>query len=382
MAAARAQVELLSRCPPRALPAAAAACTVRPRRPPRRAPPRPAAAPNDGASVATTREATTASGDHPQQRARDDPFVAAGLRLQVLLNGVGDGEDELLEGFLNEEAPERKLLVTAAVSSMLGGSALFISWLCDCDPLGGAELSAHSARAALLGCAAAAPMAALRAWGWTPAGARAAPALDDARREMERRHRPWLVGLDTPQLAAALALDTLPLALLALPAAQGALGALLSTYLRALGLEVPEPAAAAAALAITASAAALLRGAGIGVEEEQVEILRDAVASSERFYRLMSGRPDGSSAAADARAFKAVAVSYILTRQDAAAAAALAAAVDTVALGLLWRATGDLAAPAAAMLICAGVDYAAMHRAASSSSGPPGSERSRQPGRS
>lgn len=65
-----------------------------------------------------------------------DYFRAAGHRLERLLAGVGDGEDEFFDQMILEQSPEQKLLLSAVAGGVLTGGALFLCWLCQLDPLG------------------------------------------------------------------------------------------------------------------------------------------------------------------------------------------------------------------------------------------------------
>ncbi len=70
----------------------------------------------------------------------------------------------------------------------------------------------------------------------------------------------------------------------------------------------------------------------------------------------------GSRAAQAALAFRSVAQAWLGARNDASLAAMGVAAVDILALGGLWYATGDLAAPAAAAVALNGVDAWHIHQ--------------------
>lgn len=65
-----------------------------------------------------------------------------------------------------------------------------------------------------------------------------------------------------------------------------------------------------------------------------------------------------------AAALQVEAAHWVHRQQLAGNVAALMAAFEVTFLGMLWRETGDLAAPAAACLLLHGVGFAALHRLA------------------
>lgn len=66
-------------------------------------------------------------------------------------------------------------------------------------------------------------------------------------------------------------------------------------------------------------------------------------------------------AARASKAFKAVAVSWMESREDACALSGAIAFLDVVMLSGIWHATGDLSAAIAAGLAIAIVDYSNLH---------------------
>ena len=69
-----------------------------------------------------------------------------------------------------------------------------VCWVCGLDPLGGASLSAATARAAAVGGAAAAPLVALKALLWSEPARRQWDVLDDIHRRQVRA-APFLFSL-------------------------------------------------------------------------------------------------------------------------------------------------------------------------------------------
>ncbi|GBF97227.1 hypothetical protein Rsub_10088 [Raphidocelis subcapitata] len=333
-----------------------------------------------------------------QQRAlaQQDPFVAAALRLTRLVENVGDGEDELIESSLREEPPLSKLGLMAMGGGGIALAAVLVSALAGQDPLGGATLSAHSLGAAAVGAALALPLVAFRAYSWTPEAAEALPSLADMHRMMAEEAEPWLSRFNRGHLAAHAALETLPMTLLLLPAAQGGLAAafefwssLLQSSLlgpggggaaaaaAAAAAATPQGLSAVLALLVTATCAGVVQSLNLVTDEEQLEVVRDAVQNADRYYRLTSMQVGSTAddATRASRAFKAVAVSWMEASEDASALAGAVTFVDVVMVSAIWYATGDLAAPAAAALAVAAVDYHHLHAAAARGGGRRGGKR-------
>ncbi|CAL8464857.1 g4392 [Coccomyxa elongata] len=294
--------------------------------------------------------------------------TAARLRLHSLINRVqGDGEQEMLEDILLSEPPESKMLLALLSGSVICGGALFVCWLSGSSPTGGAHLSLESCQAAGLGLLASLPLAALKAATWTDGARRSFPALQDMQEREADVLKPLLERMSATQVAVVMMAEALPTLLMLLPAAQGALTLSLCTYadyLRDAGVNVPYNLPAALALITTASLAALARYLEHGISGEEYEAVDAAVRSADRYYRLtatnVSGRQDDAERMA--RAFKAEAASWVHRQQMAGNVAGLMAAFEVTFLGMLWRATGDLSAPAAACLMLHGVGFASLHR--------------------
>ena len=97
---------------------------------------------------------------------------------------------------------------------------------------GGASLSLHSLQCAALGALGALPLAGLRMYSWTPEAHKQLPALEDVHRHMMDSAEPWLAGLQPSHVLGLVALETLPLLFLQLPAAQAGLNASFEWYNR------------------------------------------------------------------------------------------------------------------------------------------------------
>ena len=70
----------------------------------------------------------------------------------------------------------------------------------------------------------------------------------------------------------------------------------------------------------------------------------------------------GATANSASTAFKAVAISWVQSRMDAARAAATVAILSTAYLGLLYTTTHDMAAPLVAATLVGSVDYLNLQR--------------------
>lgn len=297
-----------------------------------------------------------------------DPFVAAGARLQGLLARVGDGEEELLNSMVAEEAPEKKLQTSVVLGGALTIGAIVVATLCGKDPWGGASLSLDTVVAAAVGAMASVPLVLFRSWSWTPQAYKALPALQDVHDAQLELHRPWLTRMDSSQVMLMMALEVLPLTLLLFPAAQGGIVASLKMYSQMLhnpGLASQEEYLAAVALMVTCVISGVGRSLELSVSEEEYDLVQTASANADRYYRTVTTdvyrTPAEAGRAADA--FRYVAQAWLQTKGEASLLTGVMTAVDILLLGVLWRTTGDLAAPAVAALAINWVDFRALHAA-------------------
>lgn len=93
----------------------------------------------------------------------------------------------------------------------------------------------------------------------------------------------------------------------------------------------------------------------------------DAVENADRYYQVV-GMTEGKSKdpALDSLAFKMVAKTWFSNNQSAATLSGVLAFFDIFFLGVLWRLTGDITAPAVVAILGSAVDYtcAANHKKA------------------
>ncbi|KAL3140555.1 hypothetical protein ABBQ32_005134 [Trebouxia sp. C0010 RCD-2024] len=290
-----------------------------------------------------------------------DPFAAAGSRLQNLLSGVGDGEEEVLEAFLSEQAPEFKIGLSLLTAGVITSGALALCWLTGSDPWGGASLSTHSLTAATLGCAACVPLLMLRASMWSREARKRFPVLEEVQRWQAEVHIPVLNNMTPVQMAVLVCCEVLPTTVMTLPAAQGGLTASFQLYARHMrdwGVAVPSMGPALAALAITALLAASARLLEHAVSQQEYEIVASAMENADRYYKVMTNSTASRDSDSAAQAFKAVASQWLQQRQQACLVLAVLTAGEVSFLGLLWRVTDDMAAPLAAAMMLTAVEYA------------------------
>lgn len=289
--------------------------------------PPPSSAPSAARATAPpshTHQTTTT----PTTPTTDAAFAQAAQRLEALLRGAQDGEDELLQAAL-EAAEEgdggaaERLRLSAALGCLVTAAAVAICWLCGRDPTGGASLSASSLRAAAVGALLAAPVAAARHWGWSsPAAAEALPVLPDLRLRLAQASGPWVRGLAPAQLACLAAAETLPVTFLLLPAAQGAFSASWAWAASAAAGAASWaswPAAGAAAAAASSSFASAAAVAAAAVSTAPVGGAGGAAAAV-----AVSSSSSSSVAAAAAAAAATAAAATTTTDSTAAAVVALA----------------------------------------------------------
>lgn len=174
---------------------------------------------------------------------------------------------------------------------------------------GGASFSLHSLQCALIGAALAIPPVAARAYLWSPEAAEQLPPLGDMHRLKAEEAEPFLSQYNKGHVLVHAVLEIIPVALLLLPAAQGGLSAGLEFYSSLLqqslfgsgaaaaaaastmeaaagggaaGAAVPGGLGALLALIITATCTGVVQSWEIATDEEQVEVVKDAVQNADR----------------------------------------------------------------------------------------------------
>jgi hypothetical protein len=156
--------------------------------------------------------------------------------------------------------------------------------------------------------------------------------------------------------------EVLPSTLMLLPAAQGGLTTSLGVYaqhMRDWGLDIPAAGPIFGGIFVTSVLAAAARLLEHAVTYEEYEVVSNAIQNADRYYKVMavdssSNSPQTPDSAA--QAFKAVAFTWLVNRQQACTILALLTAFEVAFQGFLWRLTGDMAAPIAAALMMTAVD--------------------------
>jgi urease accessory protein UreF len=158
---------------------------------------------------------------------------------------------------------------------------------------GGASLSFHSFQAAALGAAAAIPLVLYKLGSWQPETQADDAALSGLRKAQTEQAKPWLVGMNGTQLAAHLAMDTVPPLFLMLPAAQAGLNSSFAFTSAALGnatgVDLPEEFGFLLALVMTGVVTAAVRSSDYMIDPAQVQVVSDAVANADRWVWTWSG---------------------------------------------------------------------------------------------
>lgn len=88
-------------------------------------------------------------------------------RLQSLLKGVGDGEEELFLTMFSEETADTKVLLHTAAGVLVLFGAFLLCVLIKSDPLGGMRLGPHSLAAGVVGLIAGMPLVVFRVFLWS-----------------------------------------------------------------------------------------------------------------------------------------------------------------------------------------------------------------------
>lgn len=320
-------------------------------------------------------------GQRPSQpcslKALPEHQAAARSRLKGLLAKLEEeDEDEALLEALEDAQPEFKLLMTLGSGSILTAVAFLLCSLTNSDPLGGLRLlSPDTWAAAGTGLAIGAPWALLRGLSWTSQVQRMVPVLRSVKEDELRNLQPLLSSLTIAQVAAVAAIDVVPEVLLLLPAAQGGLTRSFGVYASMLRSQMmgltdllpfarSEQLPSLLAIAMTASLCGLAHYNTTATSGDQYEVVESAIRSADRYYRVLSMQPNAPPNCAEqmSSAFKSVATAWMQQQRAAGIFHLVSKAVDIVLLCVLWRATGNLAAPLVAALLVQYADVAAVYR--------------------
>lgn len=244
-------------------------------------------------------------------------------RLQKLLSGIGDGEEELAKQLLEQEPPQSKVFMAVIASSCIATVAQLLCWLGGADPWGGASLSLHSLKAAGVGALASIPLVLLNYYLWTsPKAAEQLPFLEEVQSKQLEDFGPMIDGLSPLQLQAFMVAETLPGVLMTYCAGAGLIAHLIHTAVdfavnggtggfgdlgelasaasvsssssSSILSSLPPLAPEAVGLAVAASLAGVARGSEIAASEEEYEVIRDAIENSEKYYRVVAMGKDST----------------------------------------------------------------------------------------
>ncbi|GMH40657.1 hypothetical protein BSKO_08561 [Bryopsis sp. KO-2023] len=293
---------------------------------------------------------------------RGDAARRALMRLDNLLSGVGDGEDELLNNVLASQPAPSKLMLSTCAGVIVITACTVACWLCGNDPLGGASFSTDSLFAALLGVGASVPLILLRRMLWNPKLIRESPVLQQLTLREAKYLEPLISGLTKPQQAVILLTDSLTIVMIMLPTLMGCIKSSLTVYFDIVqeqtGFHMPGFLPLGVALGLSSVIYAIGRFGNTNHTEDEVSVVVDAITNADRYYRVMSVT-DGNrqDPLLNATAFKMVAADWLTRAHSAAMLTGVIGFFDIIYLGMLWQITGDLTAPAMVAILCSAVEY-------------------------
>ncbi len=128
-----------------------------------------------------------------------DPYFAAGQRLDRLLSGLGDGEDELLDSMLEEQSTEKKIGLAALAGGLVVGAAVLCCLFLDLDPFGGMRPGLSTVMAALTGALLSVPICIFKNSLWSEDADIQLPFLKELQGTQINDFKPILSGLNPAQ---------------------------------------------------------------------------------------------------------------------------------------------------------------------------------------
>lgn len=305
-----------------------------------------------GGLVARAEEARTSN------RESDDGISKAcnlaSQRLESLLAGAGDGEDELVSMAMREVAPAKKTAAYCLAGGVVGSVATFVCYLLHLDPYGGMSLSMDSVRAALFGATLALPVMAIQYMKWSPVLTQRFPALNAIRAREEKEEGSLYAGMTDPQLVGITVTGSAVTCVCELAFLQEGLQTIVTDILGTWGVSTTETLPVIAALVLGSAGRGLLGEANYAIDPEEREVLRNALSNCDRYYDVMG--TDKDKAHDMAIAFKAVVYVYLRDNMSTKTWAFWTSAAQMAYLIFLWRTTGNLAAPIVALSMATSVD--------------------------
>ena len=309
--------------------------------------------PDDGAQAFPTSPQTTIV----------DPYFAAGQRLDRLLSGLGDGEDELLDSMLEEQSVGKKI----GLAALAGGLVVLASIVCclflDLDPLGGMRLAPSTLVAAFTGALVSVPLCIFKNALWSEDADMQLPFLKELQRTQINDFKPILTGLSPAQCGVILACEVVPTVFIVYPAFVGGITSMLEGYrtsAEAVANSVPETLPPLVALSIVALLSGVSKLIDQGPSPEEYDVIKDALENADRYYKVMAG--PGENNKSNEEAFKQVSLMWLARRQVSARFAGALSSFEIFYLGMLWLETGDLSAPLVAAMALNAVDFARVCR--------------------
>ena len=293
-----------------------------------------------------------------------DPYFLAGQRLDRLLSGLGDGEDELLDQMLSEQTVEKKVGLAALAGGLVVVASVTCCLFLDLDPFGGMRSGMSTVVAALTGALVSVPLAVFKNALWTEDADAQLPFLKELQRTQINDFTPILTGLSPVQCAIILACEVVPTVFIVYPAFVGGITSMLEGYRagsEALANSVPETLPPLVALSIVALLSGVSKLIDQGPSPEEYDVIKDALENADRYYKVMAGPGENNKSSEEA--FKSVSLMWLARRQVSARFAGALSSFEIFYLGMLWLETGDLAAPLVAALALNAVDFVKVYDA-------------------
>jgi hypothetical protein len=287
-----------------------------------------------------------------------DPYKQAGKRLDILLSGIGDGEDEMLDNMLMEQSVDKKLALAVLAGTIVSAASVLGCVFLGLDPLGGATWSFSSLQAALVGLGVSVPLCIFKHALWSESAHKELPFLEDMQSTQVNEFKPILTDLSKGQSAIIMACEVIPTVLFVLPAFTGGVSNMLEMYRQSFdGVQnaIPDTLPPLIALTITSIVTGVSKLIDQSPSPEEYDVIKESLENADRYYKVMAG--PGENNRDSEEAFKNVALMWLAKRQVAARFAGAISSFEVFYLGLLWLETGDLAAPLAAALAINAVDF-------------------------
>ena len=146
-----------------------------------------------------TRSLNAEEAQVPLPSTQKDPYFAAGQRLDRLLSGLGDGEDELLDSMLEEQSREKKVGLAALAGGLVVGVAVLCCLFLDLDPFGGMRPGFSTVLAGATGALVSVPICVFKNALWSEDADAQLPFLKELQRTQINDFKPILSGLNPAQ---------------------------------------------------------------------------------------------------------------------------------------------------------------------------------------